>query len=211
MTTTTALEIRLADSTGESLPKVHELFVETIGPDGVEDLDSFRRTVSPLTDTALVPKIVEAFDGSQLIGAMLGVYLRRVNGGMVLYAGVREAYRRRGLYMEMRNSLLRELAVESPTGLGFVLSEVEKGSWLHRKYLDDWGGFDAPLDYVQPAAQGLSRRPLSLVVVPQAADRTETVECLSTILREVFTSVYRISEPEGNPDFLRIMDSIRRS
>ena len=101
--------------------------------------------------------------------------------------------------------------MESPAGLGFVLSEVEDGSWLHRKYLDDWGGFDAPLDYVQPAAQGLSRRPLSLVAVPQAANRAEIVECLSMILREVFTSVYRISEPEGDPDFLRSTDSIRVS
>ena len=211
MITATAHEIRLVDTVGESLLKVHELFVETIGPDGVEDLDSFRRTVSPLTSLPLVPKIVEAYDGSQLIGAMLGVYLRRVNGGMVLYAGVREAYRRRGLYTEMRSALLGGLDEQSPTGLGFVLSEVEGGSWLHRKYLDDWGGFDAPLDYVQPAAQGLSRRPLSLVAVPQAANRAEIVECLSTILREVFTSVYRISEPEGDPDFLRIMDSIRVS
>ena len=106
MITATAHEIRLVDTVGESLLKVHELFVETIGPDDVEDLDSFRRTVSPITSPALVPKIVEAYDGSQLIGAMLGVYLRRVNGGMVLYAGVREAYRRRGLYTEMRSALL---------------------------------------------------------------------------------------------------------
>ena len=211
MITATAHEIRLVDTVGESLLKVHELFVETIGPDGVEDLDSFRRTVSPITSPALVPKIVEAYDGSQLIGAMLGVYLRRVNGGMILYAGVREAYRQQGLYTEMRGALLGGLDEQSPTGLGFVLSEVEGGSWLHRKYLDDWGGFDAPLDYFQPAAQGLSRRSLSLVVVPQAADRTEIVECLPTILREVFTGVYRISEPENHPDFLRIMDSIRRS
>ena len=99
---------------------------------------------------------------------MLGVYLRRVNGGMILYAGVREAYRRQGLYTEMRGALLGGLDEQSPTGLGFVLSEVEDGSWLHRKYLDEWGGFDAPLDYVQPAVQGLSRRRLDLMVVPQA-------------------------------------------
>ena len=208
MITATAGDVCLTDATGQSLFEVHELFAETIGKDGVEDLDSFRLTASPLTSPALVPKIVEAYDGSQLIGAMLGVYLRRVNGGMVLYAGVRKAYRWQGLYTEVRNCLLSELAAESPTGLEFVLSEVENGSWLHRKYLDDWGGFVAPLDYVQPAVQGLSRRSLSLVVVPQAANRAEIVECLPTILREVFTGVYRISEPEDDPDFRHIMDSI---
>lgn len=208
MTTVTTRDVRVHDGTSESVRPAHELFVETIGPDGVEDLNSFRHTVSSFTNPAVVPKLIEAYDSGRLIGAMLGVYLRRVNGGMVLYAGVREAYRRRGLYREMRNSLLSELAAESPTGLEFVLSEVEEGSWLHRKYVGEWGAFVAPLDYVQPAAQGLSRRPLSLVVAPRAADRTEIVECLSTILREVFTGVYRISEPEYNPDFRHIMDSL---
>ena len=185
--------------------------METIGPDGVEDLDSFRRTVSQLTDAALVPKIVEAFDGSQLIGAMLGVYLRRVNGGMILYAGVRESHRGQGLYTEMRTALLSGLATESPTGLGFVLSEVEDGTWLQRKYLDDWGAFTAPLDYVQPAVQGLSRRSLNLMVVPQTAPIEEIIGALPDIVREVFTSVYRVSEPECKPDFLHIMDSMGTS
>ena len=211
MTTVTTRDLRVHDGTSESVRPAHELFVETIGPDGVENLDSFRLTVSRLTTSAVVPKLIEAYDGDQLIGAMLGVYLRRVNGGMILYAGVREVYRRQGLYTEMRNTLLSELATESQTDLGFVLSEVENGSWLHRKYLNDWGGFVAPLDYVQPAVQGLSRRPLSLAVVPQASDRTKIAECLPTILREVFTSVYRISEPEDDLDFRYILDSIGTS
>ena len=108
----------------------------------------------------------------------------------------------------MRNSLLTELAAESSMGLGFVLSEVEAGSWLHRKYVDEWGAFVAPLDYVQPAVQGLSRRRMDLVVVPQAASREEIVEALPTIVREIYLSLYRISEPENHPDFRHIMDSI---
>ena len=208
MTTTTTRDVRVHDGTSESVRRAHELFVETIGPDGVEDLDSFRLTVSRLATPAVVPKLIEVYDGYHLIGAMLGVYLRRVNGGMVLYAGVREPYRHQGLYTEMRNSLLTELAAESSMGLGFVLSEVEAGSWLHRKYVDEWGAFVAPLDYVQPAVQGLSRRRMDLVVVPQAASREEIVEALPTIVREIYLSLYRISEPENHPDFRHIMDSI---
>ena len=211
MTTVTTRDVRVHDGASESVRRAHELFVETIGPDGVEDLNSFRHTLSSFTNPAVVPNLIEAYDGSQLIGAMLGVYLRRVNGGMVLYAGVREPYRHQGLYTEMRNSLLTELAAESSTGLGFVLSEVEDGSWLHRKYLDEWGAFVAPLDYVQPVVQGLLRRPLSLVVVPQALGRADIIEDLPAILREVFTGVYRIAEPEGAPDFRHIMDSLEES
>ncbi len=211
MTTVTTRDVRVHDGASESVRPAHELFVETIGPDGVENLDSFRLTVSRLTPSAIVPKLIEAYDGDQLIGAMLGVYLRRVNGGMILYAGVREVYRRQGLYTEMRNTLLSELDEQSPTGLGFVLSEVENGSWLHRKYLDDWGGFVAPLDYAQPAVQGLSRRKLDLIAVPHAADTAEMIEALPAILREVFTGVYRIAEPENHPDFRHIIDSLGKT
>ena len=211
MTTTTARDVRVHDGASESVRRAHELFVETIGPDGVEDLDSFRLTVSPFSSPAFVPKLIEAYDGDQLIGAMLGVYLRRVNGGMVLYAGVKKAYRGQGLYTEMRCALLGGLSKESPMGLEVVLSEVEPGSWLQRKYLDEWGAFIAPLAYVQPAVQGLSRRCLDLMVVPQAADRAKVIQSLPAIVREVFTSVYCISEPEDDPDFRHIMDSIGTS
>ena len=211
MITATARDVRVVEEASESVHQAHELFVETIGPDEVEDLDSFRRTVSPDTKAALVPKLIGSYDSRRLVGAMLGVYIRRVNGGMVLYAGVKEPYRRQGLYAEMRTSLLAELAAGSPTGLGFVLSEVEDGSWLHRRYLSKGGAFVAPLDYVQPAVQGLTRRRLDLLVVPLAADRKEIIDALPAIVREVFTGVYRISEPEDNPDFRLIMGSIGTS
>ena len=211
MITAAARDLRLVEGASESVHQPHELFVETIGPDEVEDLDSFRLTVSPSTNDALETKLIESYVGGLLVGAMLGMYLRRVNGGMVLYAGVKEPYRRQGLYAEMRTSLLAELAAESPTSLGFVLSEVEDGSWLHRKYLSEWEAFVAPLDYSQPAVQGLSRRRLDFLVVPLAAGREEIIDALPAIVREVFTGVYRISEPEDNPDFRLIMGSIGTS
>ena len=211
MTMAAAREVRVPDGGSESVRRIHALFQETLGNDAVEDLDSFRLTASPSTNPALVPKLVTVHEGGRLIGAMLGLYLRRVNGGMVLYAGVRGPFRRQGLYSEMRTRLLSELSAESPTGLGFVLSEVEDGSWLQRRYLDEWGAFGAPLDYVQPAVQGLTRRPLSLVVVPQADTRSEIIHALPAIVGEVFTGVYRISEPDDDPDFRHIMDSIGMS
>ena len=208
MTTSTAREVRIHDGASDSVRRVHEMFAETIGPDEVEDFDSFRLTVSYLTTPAVVPKLIEAYDGDQLVGAMLGVYLRRVNGGMVLYAGVRGPFRRRGLYTEMRKTLLSELATESPTGLQFVLSEVQDGHWLHRKYLDEWGAFVAPLDYVQPPVQGLSKRPLNLMVMPQTASRDEIIKALPAIIREVYASVYRVSEPTNHPDLRHVLTSL---
>ncbi len=211
MTLATAREIRVPDGAMEAVSAVRGLFVETLGEDAVEDLASFSVTVSPDTDARVSPKLVAAYEYGELAGAMLGVYLRRGNGSMILYAGVREPFRRRGLYMEMRTALLSELSMESPTGPDFLLSEQEEGSWLIAKYLDEWGGFIAPLDYLQPAVQGLSRRRLQLLVVPQAASREYIIEALPNIVREVYTSVYRIPEPEDNADYRQMVASIRMS
>ena len=207
MTTATAREIRVPDGAAEAVSMVHGLFVETLGEDAVEDLTSFSVTVSPHTVPQVAPKLVTASERGKLAGAMLGVYLRKVNGSMILYAGVREPFRRRGLYTEMRTALLSELSMESPTGPAFLLSEQEKGSWLIARYLDEWGGFVAPLDYVQPAVQGLARWRLDLVVIPQTAGREKIIETLPNIVREVYASVYRISEPEDNEDFQNVMGS----
>ena len=46
VTTATARDVRVHDGASESVRRAYELFVETIGPDDVEDLDSFRLTVS---------------------------------------------------------------------------------------------------------------------------------------------------------------------
>ena len=279
MTIATAREIRVPDGGWDAVSTVHDLFVETLGKDAVEDLASFRRTVSPHTDPQVAPKLVTVYDHSRSgnaqsfklhsvspsrvaappnsvspakagiqngrsinskepigrggfqtrpytrsaeayahlndrncrhnpAGAMLGLYLRRLNGSIILYAGVREPFRRQGLYTEMRTALLSELAKESPTGPAFLLSDQEEGSWLLTKYLDDWDAFVAPMDYVQPAVQGLSRRRLNLVVAPQAADRQEIIEVLPAIVREVYTSVYRIPELEDNADFRQMVASL---
>ena len=73
VTMATARDIRVPDGGSESVRRIHALFEETLGNDAVEDLDSFRLTVSPSTNPALAPKFVEAYDGDRLIGAMLGV------------------------------------------------------------------------------------------------------------------------------------------
>ena len=211
MTMATARDIRVPDGGSESVRRIHALFQETLGNDAVEDLVSFRLTVSPSTNPALAPKLVEAYEG----GPAHRSDARRVPS---------QSERRHGPLRRGQGAVPTagtvygneevppvELAAESPTGLAFVLSEVEDGSWLLRKYLDEWGAFIAPLDYVQPAVQGLSRRRLDLVVVPQAAGKAETIEVLPTIVRELFTSVYRVAAPEDNPDFRHVVDSIGTS
>ena len=211
MTASEYCDVRLLECADQSVPQAYLLFQETIGSGNVEDADSFRSTVSPLTDPSVAPKIVASFVAERLIGAMLGVYLRRTNGCMILYAGVREPFRGQGVYTRMRKFLLRELANESETHPGFVMSEVEDGGWLHRKYLDEWGGFAAPIDYRQPSVQGLHRRKLRLVAVPMSSSPEEILENLPAVLHDVFTGIYRIQYPELEPCFQHAAASLGRT
>ena len=211
MTPSEGGEVRLLECTDQAVRQAYALFEETIGSGNVEDADSFRDTVSPHTDPAVAPKLVASFEAGRPIGAMLGAYLRRTNGCMILYAGVREPFRGRGVYTRMRKFLMRELASESETHPGFVLSEVEDGGWLHRKYLDEWGGFTAPIDYAQPSVQGLCSRRLRLVAAPMSSSTQAIMGNLQPILRDVFTGIYRIPEPELDPCFRRAAASIGRT
>ena len=211
MTVSEYCDVRLLECADQSVPQAYMLFEETIGSGKVEDADSFRSTVSPLTDPSVAPKLVASFVAGRLIGAMLGVYLRKTNGCMILYAGVREPFRGQRVYTRMREFLMQELASESETHLGFVMSEVEDGGWLYRKYLDEWGGFAAPIDYSQPSVQGLRKRQLRLVAVPISSSAQEIRENLPSVLHDVFTSIYRIPYPELHPCFRRAVASLGRT
>lgn len=211
MTVSEYCDVRLLECADQSVPQAYMLFEETIGSGNVEDADSFRSTVSPLTDPSVAPKLVASFVAGRIIGAMLGVYLRKTNGCMILYAGVREPFRGQGVYTRMREFLMQELSSESETHPGFVMSEVEDGGWLYRKYLDEWGGFAAPIDYRQPSVQGLHRRQLRLVAVPMSSNAQEIRENLPSVLHDVFTSIYRIPHPELEPCFRRAVASLGRT
>ena len=210
MTTVTVADVRVIDDFDDSAREIHTLFQETLGASNVEDIHSFRETVSPLVDDAVLPSLVSAYEDGGLIGAMLGLYLRKLNAGMILYAGVKEPFHGRGEYVRMRNVLLSSLVARSTSGLDFVLSEIDEDDWLVQKYLIDWAAFTAPCDYVQPAVQGLPRRKLKLLVMPVAKNRAEIAGNLPTIIREVFRGVYRIAEPDSNPDFRHAVESLRK-
>ena len=214
VTMATAREVRVPDGVTTCVRRIHALFQETLGNDAVEDLVSFRLTVSPSTNPALAPKLVEAYEGNRLIGAVLGVYLRRVNGGIVLYAGVREPFRRQGLYTEMRKCLLFELDTQRPQPVwGSCSSEVEDrlvgctsevprrvGSVSSRR----WTTFSPPSRVCRDGGW------TSWSCLRLQARRRLSKSC-PAIVRELFTSVYRITEPEDDPDFRHVVDSIGTS
>lgn len=201
-------DMRLLDYRDGSIERVYALLQETLGQSNVEDIDSFYLTTSLATDGAILPKLVGAYKDGELVGASLGLYLRKLNAGIILYSGVRESYRRRGFYRELRISLLFELLKCSSSGLGFVLSEIDESHWLLEKYLNNWGAFLAPCNYVQPSVQGLRRRRISLVVGPMTQKRAEIIEDLPAIIREVFRGVYRIAEADSHPDFRHAVESL---
>ena len=77
-----------------NLPRIVEaygLLQEAMGTDAVEDVNSFRRTVSASTEAFVVPRVVCALHQDEVIGVIVGAYLKRLGMGFIAYSAVGEA------------------------------------------------------------------------------------------------------------------------
>ena len=200
------------DETGRVL-EVHSLLLSSFPPGRVEDRSSFLHSVSRTADPGTLPTVVAALYGEALVGAVVGAYLPRVNTGMVLYSAVERRARNRGLYDSMRARLVEALAAEAhctgEPGVNYIVSEVEEGSTVHRRYVSEWRAYAAPCDYWQPETQGLSARPLKLVLQPILADGPPTGLETAVLVREIYRSVYRLQDPEEDLSYRRVILSLQ--
>ena len=196
----------------ERVLEVHSLLVSSFPPGHVEDRPSFLRSVSRTADPGAVPTVVCALYSGALVGAVVGAYLPRVNVGMVLYSAVERRARNRGLYGAMRARLVEAIAADArdagKPGVDYIVSEVEEDSPLHRQYVSEWRAYTAPCDYWQPETQGLSARPLKLVLQPILADGPPTARETAVLVREIYRSVYRLEDPEEEPSYRRVILSL---
>ena len=219
MTGVQYLEVNETDT--RRIQDAYALLQDVLGTENVEDAASFLRTVSPLTDNAVVPKLVCAVNGRLVNGAVLGAYLTNLNIGMVLYGGVVQRSRGRGVYSTLRSRLIdllngvassRQADGSDRQGhrskIHYIVSELEEGSPLFEKYVGRRGAYVAPCDYVQPTTQGLSAKELKLVLQPVARKTPPTSDEITTIVREVYRRVYRLSDDMLNPYLLRVVESM---
>ena len=219
--------MRILEVDGGDTPLVlaaHALLEEVLGTGRVEDIASFRATVSPEAGGVYVPKLACAAYGRSIQGVVLGAYLGRLNMGMILYAGVREAFRKLGVYSTLRArvvALLNPAANSAANGNGrppytepsarmdYLVSELDAGSELGRRYLREWGAFLAPCEYEQPASQGLAPRRMDLVFQPIAAHSAPSRGQTAAVVREIYERVYRIRRVEQSAEYRRVVESLR--
>ena len=156
--------------------------------------------------------MVEASEAGAVVGAVVGAYMPRVNSAMVLYAAVVRWARGRGLYGAMRTRLVEALAAEArgagAPGVDYIMSEVEQDGPLHRRYASEWRAYTAPCDYWQPETQGLSARPMKLVLQPMLARNPPTAREIAVLVREIYRAVYRLSNPEEDLSYRRVIQSL---
>ena len=197
---------------------MHSFLVEQLGPRQVEGVGSFVESLSPEADPAVIPAAVTVKLGGATVGAMAGAYLRNVDVGMVLYSAVRAQARGKGVYTSMRRRLIDRLASlartergqgSGPREMGYVVSELESGSKLHRAYVERWGAFEAACDYVQPPVQGLVERKLRLVFQPVAAQGPPGRRAIISVVREIYARVYRMSYPGYAPYLDSVVASMK--
>ena len=178
----------------------------------VEDVESFRGTVSTATDSAVVPKIVCALYRDEMIGIAIGSYLRTLRVGFMCYGAVAAEWRRRGIYSAVRGRLIDLLSQETNgDGLQFVISELAEDSRLFQQYVIAWNAFVLPCDYEQPGVQGLQITPLKLVAQPVDRRTSPDEEEVITIVNEIYSRIYRISNVAENDSYRRIVASMQRS
>jgi hypothetical protein len=179
----------------------------------VEDRASFLRSVSRSAEPGAIPTVVGALHGGAVVGAVVGAYLPRVNMGMVLYSAVERRARGGGLYRAMRAGLAEALAADASdtgrAGVDYIVSEVEQDGPLYELYVSEWRSYTAPCDYWQPETQGLSARPLKLVLQPVLAEGPPAICDIDTLVREMYRTVYRLPAPEEDPNYRRVILSLR--
>jgi len=193
--------------------EVHSLLVSSLPAGLVENRESFLQSVSRAAESGALPTVSAVLQCGAIVGAVVGAYLPRVNVGMVLYSAVEPRARNRGLYGAMRASLLGAIAADARVlgkpGIDRIVSEVEDDSPLHRLYVSEWRAFTAPCDYWQPETQGLSARPLKLVLQPVLAEGPPSSRDIVVLVREIYRAVYRLSDPEEDPSYRRVILSLR--
>ena len=96
------VEIKSDDMSG--VLKAYSLLNDLIDCGSLEDKISFKKTVSHDTDICVVPILICALDDNQIQGVILAAYLKDLNMGMMLYSGVREQFRHKGVYTAMRST-----------------------------------------------------------------------------------------------------------
>ena len=207
-----ALEVREDDPT--LVEESHAFLKRNMGASGVEDMGSYRKTLSRTTDPLVVPVMVCGLVEGKVIAAAVGAYLVELNLGFVSYGAVEEAWRRRGVYTALRERLverIRRRSVEhGRPGPSYVVSEMDPGSFLLRRYAER-GAYVKPGAYEQPAEQGLPNRRLKLVLQPVEAAGPPGPDETLDIVRQVYARVYRIRDVDAHPVFVRAARSIRRS
>lgn len=203
-------EIALRDldvSCLEDVFDAYSLLQEAMGTESVEDLGSFRRMISPLTDPCVVPRVVLAFDDSAMVGVIVGATLKDLGAGFIAYSGVKEASRRRGIYATMRRDLVRRFTHDDR--VGYVVSELDEQDWLFQKYVGDWNAVALPGYYEQPQVQGLVSKALRLVAQPVEGGNTPDPSETVALVKEIYERIYRIANVDGNRSYLKVLASLK--
>ena len=200
----------IVDETDSSfILDVYNFLVTELGIKGVECFNDFKLTISKETDDLIVPHIYVSISPddspAKLTGVVVGAYIKTTNIGILLYSAVHNSARRRGIYSNLKSCMLEQLNSDSRENqytqggykfIDYLVSEVEHDSWLFKKYTDDWGSFVADFEYFQPAVQGLSTRPLKLVLQPVNKFVPPSKLSLETIVIEIYRHVYRLTHLE---------------
>lgn len=175
----------------------YSLFQDEMEPGYLEDIESFMETVSSNSDPTITPCLVGATIDLRFAGAMLGVYLRNIGVGVILYSAVRSELRGQGIYAELRRQLTDRLnetawSKSGENAIAYLISEVATNSPFLERYITRWAAHVPTINYRQPAVQGLESKHMTLVFQPILEIGEPTPDQVNQIVEEIYLRVYRI-------------------
>lgn len=141
------------------------------------------------------------------MGTAIGVYLRAVNAGFILYIAVRPEYRSREAARTLRRELamaFREDARRNGRGeLAWVIGEIEaESAWL-RRLVRERNVIPFDFTYYHPGmSPGSGDKEYILYRQPVGDTREEIpAQLVRQIIYDIFRRAYRVSYPLVHPGF----------
>lgn len=204
------IDIRLLSEFDKTyVPVVHRLLQTSLGSESVEDMMSFKKSISRTTDPEVKPTIICALIQDKPIGVLVGSYLRELNMGFICYGAIDEEWRNNGIYSVMR-SLMKNLFIEEAGTheLEFIISEMSKSSILYANHVTRKISFKAPGHYEQPGVQGLQAKPMKLIIQPVSRCELPRKDELIKIINVIYNRIYRVTNVSDNISFKRIAKSL---
>lgn len=201
-------------------PRAHEalrLIVEMFAPGDRQSTSTLLSEVAESRMELLAGDgfhLFTALEDGRAMGTAIGVYLRGVNAGFILYIAVRPEYRSKELARTLRRALGVAFRSDARRNgrdeLAWIMGEVEaESAWL-RRLVREREVIPFDLTYYHPGmSPGEADKEYILYRDPVGDERPELpAQLVRQIIYDIYRRGYRVSYPLVHPGFAAMIEEL---